>query len=232
MTQNNAKFPMKSLILAIIFIAVLPLLPIFIAGDWGWWEVWLYAGISVVSFIVSRIIAGKKNPGLLAERGKYTDHEDTQPWDKILSPLVGFGGVLILIVAGLDAVLGWSAMLSFPLRMIGLVILLAGHVLGGYALVENAFFSGVVRLQKERGHHVIETGPYAWVRHPGYAGALLTYVGTPLLLNSWWAFLPVVFMWTVLIYRTQKEDRFLQENLDGYKEFTQKTKYRLFPGLW
>lgn len=223
---------MKSLILAIIFIAVLPLLPIFIAGDWGWWEVWLYAGISVVSFIVSRIIAGKKNPGLLAERGKYTDHEDTQPWDKILSPLVGFGGVLILIVAGLDAVLGWSAMLSFPLRMIGLVILLAGHVLGGYALVENAFFSGVVRLQKERGHHVIETGPYAWVRHPGYAGALLTYVGTPLLLNSWWAFLPVVFMWTVLIYRTQKEDRFLQENLDGYKEFTQKTKYRLFPGLW
>lgn len=232
MTESKKTVPVKAVILAFLFIVVLPLLPFFISGQWDWWEVWLYAGTSVVSFIVSRVIAGKKNPGLLEERSKYTSQEDAESWDKVLSPLVGFGGVLILIVAGLDARFDWTASLSLTLRLVGFGVYLAGHFLGGYALVENAFFSGMVRLQEERGHHVIDTGPYAWVRHPGYTGALLTYVGTPLLLNSWWGFIPTAFMFAVLILRTAKEDRFLQENLEGYRDFTQKTKYRLFPYIW
>ncbi|MEE4194429.1 MAG: isoprenylcysteine carboxylmethyltransferase family protein [Anaerolineae bacterium] len=232
MEKQTRQFPIRVFLLAVFFIAILPLFPIFISGEWGWWEVWLYASISVVSFVLSRFIAGRKNPGLLQERAKYTDHEDAQPWDRILSPLVGFGGVFILIVAGLDELLGWTASLSLALRLIGLAILVAGHLLGDYAIIVNAFFSGVVRLQTERGQHVIDSGPYAWVRHPGYAGALLTYLGTPLLLNSWWAFFPVAFMFIIVIYRTFKEDHFLQENLPGYKEFTKKTRFRLFPGLW
>lgn len=155
------KFPVKVWFLAILFIAVLPLLPIFISGKWGWWQVWLYAGISVVSFVLSRAAANKKNPGLLAERAKYTDQEDAQPWDKLLSPLAGFGGVFILIAAGLDARFNWTTGLASALQVCGWLLLLAGHFLGDYALVENAFFSGVVRLQTERGHHVIDSGPYA-----------------------------------------------------------------------
>jgi protein-S-isoprenylcysteine O-methyltransferase Ste14 len=99
--------------------------------------------------------------------------------------------------------------------------------------MENRFFSGTVRIQKERGHHVISTGPYAVVRHPGYAGALLTYFATPLLLDSPWTFVPVAFMAVVLIIRTDLEDRTLKHELSGYKEYaTQKTRYRLLPGIW
>jgi len=232
MAESKKSVPVKAIILVVVFIIVLPLLPIFISGQWGWWQVWLYAGISVVSFILSRAVAGKKNPGLLQERAQFGEQDDAESWDKVLSPLVGFGGVIILIVAGLDARFGWTATIPVSVQIVGLLVHLLGHVLGGYALVENTFFSGMVRLQEERGHHVIDSGPYAWVRHPGYAGALLTYIGTPLLLNSWWGFIPAAFMFAVLILRTAKEDRFLQENLEGYKEFTQKTKYRLFPGIW
>lgn len=232
MGEKKRSFPVKALILAIVFIAILPILPIIISGKWNWWEVWVYTVLSILGFILSRYFAGKKNPGLLAERAKYTEHEDAEKWDKTLSPLMGFGGVLILIVVGLDSRFGWTMPLSLFLRLVGLGLLFAGHALGSYALYENTFFSGMVRLQTDRGHHVIDTGPYAWVRHPGYVGALLTYLGTPLFLNSWWAFIPMTLMFAVLIYRTALEDRFLQENLEGYKEFTKKTKYRLFPGLW
>jgi protein-S-isoprenylcysteine O-methyltransferase Ste14 len=232
MSEKKRSFPVKALILAIVFIAVLPLLPIFISGKWNWWEVWGYAVLSIVSFILSRYIAGKKNPGLLAERAKYTEHDDAEKWDKILSPLMGSGGVLILVVVGLDALYDWTMPLSLFLRLVGIGLLFTGHILGAYALYENTFFSGMVRLQTDRGHYVIDTGPYAWVRHPGYAGALLTYFGTPLFLNSWWAFIPTIFMITILVYRTSKEDAFLQENLPGYKDFTEKTQYRLFPGIW
>ena len=116
--------------------------------------------------------------------------------------------------------------------MIALVLILLGYAFGSWALMENRFFSGVVRIQTERGHHVVSSGPYAIVRHPGYAGALLTYFATPLLLDSPWTFLPVIVMAIVLVVRTVLEDRTLQEELPGYKEFTQKTRYRLVPGVW
>lgn len=161
-------------------------------------------------------------------------HEDTKPWDEILAPLVGLGGALIPLAAGLDARYSWSV-LDFGLttKVVALVLTLAGFAFSSWALLENRFFSGTVRIQKERGHHVVSTGPYAWVRHPGYAGALLTYFATPVLLDSLWTFLPVVFITIVLVIRTSLEDRTLQEELPGYKEFaTQKTRYRLLPGIW
>ena len=114
-----------------------------------------------------------------------------------------------------------------------MIFILIGYVIGSWALMENRFFSGTVRIQKERGQHVVSTGPYAWVRHPGYAGALLTYFVTPLLLDSPWTFAPVAFITVVLIVRTALEDLTLHEELPGYKEYaTQKTRYRLLPGIW
>jgi protein-S-isoprenylcysteine O-methyltransferase Ste14 len=99
-------------------------------------------------------------------------------------------------------------------------------------MLENKFFSGVVRIQKDRGHTVVSTGPYAWVRHPGYAGTLGVYLVTPLLLDSRWAFIPAVMLVVALVVRTALEDRTLQKELPGYKEFTQKTRYRLIPWIW
>jgi protein-S-isoprenylcysteine O-methyltransferase Ste14 len=96
----------------------------------------------------------------------------------------------------------------------------------------NRFFSGMVRLQTDRGHHVISGGPYRWVRHPGYLGALLTYAAVPFLMDSWWTLIPAFLSFLVIVIRTRLEDDFLQKSLDGYKDFTQKVRYRLFPGIW
>jgi protein-S-isoprenylcysteine O-methyltransferase Ste14 len=105
-------------------------------------------------------------------------------------------------------------------------------MLGSWAIIENRFFSGVVRIQTDRGHKVVDTGPYRLVRHPGYAGALLAYFLTPILLDSIWAFVPVIFITVALVVRCRLEDETLQAELAGYKEFTQKTRYRLIPGIW
>ena len=120
---------------------------------------------------------------MIAERAKILQHEDTKPWDKQLAPLAGLGGGLVLVVAGLDALFDWSPPYSLPIKIISLIAILLGYALGSYALIENRFFSGVVRLQTDRGHQVVSSGPYRWIRHPGYAGALLTYLATPLFLD-------------------------------------------------
>jgi protein-S-isoprenylcysteine O-methyltransferase Ste14 len=127
---------------------------------------------------------------------------------------------------------GWSLPFSPPLKIAALVCILAGYAVGTYALLENRFFSGVVRIQTDRGHVVISSGPYRWMRHPGYSGALLTYLATPIWLDARWAFLPALFLTIVLIIRTRLEDRVLQNELDGYREYAKRVRYRLLPGIW
>lgn len=223
-----------TLVKMIVFIFIMPFLPILIAWRWDWWEVWVYAVISILGFIISRRLAVQRNPDILAERASYGQQEDAQPWDKILSPLVALGGVLILVTAGFDRLLPWPPYLetSLAARLIALTLIIASYALGSWALIENRYFSGVVRLQTERGHQVVSSGPYRWMRHPGYAGTVITYLALPVLLNSFWAFLPAVFLCVLLVLRTSLEDEFLQKNLEGYVDFTKRTRYRLIPGIW
>lgn len=216
----------------IIFIIVVPLLPLFISGRWDWWQAWVYAAINIVGFAASRALAARAHPDLLAERARFLDHEDTAAWDKILAPLVGLGGGLIPLVAGLDALFGWSSGYSLAVELAALLLIIAGFAFGSYALIENRYFSGTVRIQTERDHKVVSSGPYRWVRHPGYVGALLTYLATPFFLDAAWAFLPVLFLGTVLVIRTALEDQTLQDQLAGYSDYAQQVRYRLLPGVW
>lgn len=216
----------------LFFVVVLPLLPLLISRRWDWWEAWVYALISILGFVISRILAARRHPDLIAERARFMDHEDAKPWDRFLAPLVSLGGGLVPLVAGLEALLGGSAPFSLPLKILGLVFILGGYALGAYALLENRFFSGMVRIQAERGHQVVSTGPYRWLRHPGYTGALLAYLGTPLFLDSRWAFLPALFLTVVLIIRTGLEDKALQDELTGYRDYARRVRYRLLPGVW
>jgi protein-S-isoprenylcysteine O-methyltransferase Ste14 len=147
----------------------------------------VYAGVHTLGFVVSRGLAARRHPDLLAERARSMQCENAEPWDKLLAPLVGLGGGLIPLVVGLDARFGWSGSFPLALKLAALVVMLAGWALGTYALVENRFFSGVVRIQRDRDHRVVTGGPYRWVRHPGYAGALLTYLATPIFLEAAWA---------------------------------------------
>jgi len=232
MNEKSKIFTPRAVIQMVFFIIVVPLLPLLISRRWNWWEAWVYAAIGILGFIISRALAGRRNPGLLRERGKFLQHVDAESWDKVLSPLVGLGGGLIPIIAGLDELLGWSPAYSLTAKIIALVVIMAGYTLGAYALIENAYFSGMVRIQKERGHHVISSGPYAWVRHPGYAGALIFYLATPFFLDTVWAFAPVILLSVVIVIRTKLEDKTLQEQLDGYRDYTHRVRYRLIPGIW
>lgn len=232
MNDRQSLLSPRVVLQVLFFVVVIPFLPLLLSWDWDWWEAWVYALISVLSFVISRLLVARRHPDLIAERARLLQHEDAKPWDKTLAPLLGIGGGLVLLVAGLDALFGWSPPFSLPMKILALVIIVAGYVLGAYALIENRFFSGMVRIQIDRGHQVVSSGPYRWLRHPGYAGAVLTYLATPLFLDSPWAFLPTAFVTTVLIIRTALEDRVLQAELAGYRAYAQRVRYRLLPGVW
>jgi len=217
-------------LILVVFLA--PLLPLLISRRWDWWEAWIYAFIAILGFIVSRALANRRSPDLLAERASFMQHENVKPWDKWLAPLVGLGGGLIPLIAGLEMGLGGTFRLALPVKIVALFFLLGGYALGSYALIENRFFSGMVRIQNDRGHQVVSSGPYRWVRHPGYAGAILSYLAAPLLLDSIWGFGVALLISVLLVIRTHLEDKTLQAELDGYRDYAHRVRYRLFPGLW
>jgi protein-S-isoprenylcysteine O-methyltransferase Ste14 len=216
----------------LFFIVFIPLLPLFVSWHWNWWQAWVYGLLSILSFIASRLLVAWRHPDLTAERTRYMQHEDTQPWDKRLAPLMGLAGILVLLIAGMDELLDWSPSFSISVKIVALVVMLVGYALTSYALVENRFFSGMVRLQVDRGQKVVSSGPYRWIRHPGYAGALLVYLVTPLFLDSALAYLPTLLVIGLFVTRTLLEDRFLQEELEGYCDYTKRVRYRLLPRIW
>lgn len=232
MKNQPETFSPRVVIQVLFFVVVIPLLPLLISWRWDWWEAWVYAAVCILGFAISRALAARRHPDLITERARLMEHEDAKPWDKVLSPLVGLGGGLVPLVAGLDGRFDWSSTVSLPVKILLLVLILAGYALGAYALIENRFFSGMVRIQAERGHQVVSSGPYRWMRHPGYAGALLTYLAAPLFLDSGWAFVPAMLLMIILVIRTNLEDRTLQAELAGYRDNASHVRYRLLPGVW
>ncbi len=232
MNNQNKTFTPRVIVQMLVFIVIIPFLPLLISWQWGWWEAWVYALICILGFVISRALAARRHPDLLTERARFTQHEDAKSWDKTLAPLVGLGGGLIPLAVGLEARFGETSSFSLPVKLLAMAFILAGYALGSYALIENRYFSGMVRIQRDRDHKVISSGPYRWMRHPGYTGALLTYWATPVFLEALWAFLPVVFITVVLVVRTRLEDETLQEELDGYRDYAERVQYRLLPGIW
>lgn len=226
------EIPIRTIVQLVLVIGVLPMAALLISWRWNWWEAWAYALLASVGFIVSRWLAVRHSPDLLEERARSLEHTDVKPWDRTLAPLTVLSGVLIPIVAGLSARFGWSTAFGLPARLLALAAMVAGYAFVTWALVENRFFSGVVRIQTERGHQVVSTGPYAWLRHPGYAGALLANLATPILLSAPWAYLACAVASGAVVVRTALEDRTLQEELPGYRDYAGKVRYRLLPGVW
>jgi protein-S-isoprenylcysteine O-methyltransferase Ste14 len=138
-----------------------------------------------------------------------------------------------LIVAGLDVGrFGWSGPVPLVVHGTGLLLFVSGIALAMRAMVVNRFFSPVVRIQVERGHRLITEGPYRFVRHPGYAGMLLSFLGSGLVLGSWWSLLPLIPAVVLILRRTILEDRYLREHLEGYVGYAERVRYRLLPGVW
>jgi protein-S-isoprenylcysteine O-methyltransferase Ste14 len=232
--ENVMKTKFYSKAIATFFFALfIVFIPLIVSGDIHWIEAWALAVLVLVVTIASRILAIRKNPDILQERASFMDAEGIKSWDKKIVPLLAFVvPAIIYVVFGLDHRFSWSLPVSTFMKVAGFIALIFGYLLSTWAMVANRFFSSVVRIQKERGHVVCDTGPYQWVRHPGYLGGLISWVGIPLFVGSLWGYLPVLLIIILYILRTQLEDQTLQAELPGYQEFARQTRYRLLPGVW
>lgn len=138
-----------------------------------------------------------------------------------------------LVVAGMDAGrFRWSPALPDAIRAAALACYALGFLLSLWAMTANRFFSSVVRVQTDRGHHVVRHGPYRFVRHPGYLGMLVAVVSQSFVLGSLWSLLPLMAFALVLVSRTALEDRMLCRELTGYEEYARAVTCRLAPGIW
>jgi protein-S-isoprenylcysteine O-methyltransferase Ste14 len=202
-------------------------------GDTGWWQAWVYSAIIIIAGIGGRIWADRRHPGLEAERAKFGKGQEVKQWDKILAPLMAVSvGFPLYIVAGLDHRFEWSAAFPPSLNLVGLTLCVLGYTFAMWALAVNRFFSSTVRIQAERWHVVCDSGPYRLIRHPGYAGNILPLVGIVLALSSEWTLIPAAVALIIAVMRTVLEDRTLQEELPGYREYAQRVRYRLIPWVY
>jgi len=203
------------------------------AGSLRWVWGWALLGVSAAALAGHVLVLVPINPELLAEREEGFRPEGTKRWDRWLAPIsASFGTVVMWVVAGLDVRFAWTTKLPLAAHVAGLVVTLLGYAIFLWAMAANAFFAEGVRIQEERGHIVATGGPYRFVRHPGYVGALLGIAGGPFLLGSWWAVVPAALAAGGYLVRTALEDRTLQEELPGYRDYAQRTRYRMLPGVW
>ncbi len=221
----------KQILKIILFILVLAILLFVSSGRVTWVMAWVYICVYVVGTIINALLIIPHKPDLLIERTRIK--KDAKKWDRIFAPfMAGLSPAITITVAGLDARFAWSPQIPLMLQIIATAVAMLGHLLLTWAMVTNNFFSAVVRIQKDRGHSVVTTGPYRYVRHPGYVGIIVFGIVTPLILDSLWAFIPATFMLCISVLRTALEDRTLKEELEGYKDYAEHVRYRLLPGIW
>jgi protein-S-isoprenylcysteine O-methyltransferase Ste14 len=199
------------------------------AGTLSWPIAWIVLGIYLASKVAALAFADSE---MIKERvalGKGVDQVD-----KVLAAL-GYLGIYpcTFLVAGLDAVrFGPAINVSNTISLMALVIFAIGYVFSSWAVLSNPFFSTFVRIQNNRDHSVISSGPYALVRHPGYAGVLFAHLALPLALDSIWALLPSIIGITFFVLRTSREDQTLCDQLDGYREYQSQVRWRPLPWVW
>ena len=226
-------FWLRAVILFLLSMLIGPGALFLAAGTLKWGMAWAFTGLYVLAVFGSRVLVWRKDPGLLTERARSLKAEDAKPWDRRLAAIVGLYGPLAgWITMGLDKRFNWSPDIPLGVALAALALTAAGMAFSTWAMIANRYFSAVVRIQTDREHQVITTGPYAVMRHPGYAGAVLTNLVTPIALGSLWAYIPAGLTVIVTVIRTALEDRTLIDELDGYKDYAQRTRYRLVPGVW
>jgi len=228
-SEINRIVIMRFIIVIIIMLAVLFLS----AGRLDWWEGWAYAGMTLVVLIISRVVLLRNDPDLIIERMTAGQEDNVKPWDKVFVPIIALYIPLVTwVVAGLDARFGWSPNIPDRIQIAALLVNFTGSMFSTWATFSNRFFSSHVRIQTDRGHTVVRSGPYQFMRHPGYAGVIVSWLSTPIFFSSTWTWIPTILAITGFIIRTALEDRTLQEELPGYKEYTQEVRCRLLPGIW
>lgn len=216
------------LVLIGLSITVLP--PFLAAGRIDWVNGWIWIGITFVGLALVRVHVGRHNPDLPKRRSRVG--AGTPVWDLVLINLLRLSIIGVLIVGGLDAGrYGWAPLPVWA-QVAGALIMGLGLYFSGAAMGANEFFEATVRIQDDAGHHVVDRGPYRFVRHPGYAGITLMVPATALVLGSAWALVPAAAGVVTMVIRTALEDRFLHHRLAGYTDYSARVRYRLVPNIW
>ena len=200
------------------------------AGRIAYFQGWIYLLTNVVVTLMN-VLTLQSNPDLMSERTK--PGEGTKSWDKLILGASFLVFVSTIVLAGLDSGrYRWSPQLHWGIYALGILLMISGQIAFLLARRENMFFSTVVRIQRERGHTVCDSGVYRVIRHPGYLGMMISTMGLPFLLGSLWCVLPTILAVILLCIRTFLEDRTLKDELTGYLEYTRKTRYKLVPWVW
>lgn len=203
------------------------------AGNLNFPRLWVYFGVSSSYHLVSTIILFRYFPKfieLIDQRGK--KREGTKSWDKVFAALYAPAVFAIPLIVGLDVGRYHWSNISLYISLLCIILYILGSILGHWAMVENKYFESTVRIQKERGHKIISSGPYKIVRHPGYVSIIIIHLTFPLIAGSFYGLIPAGIATTLMIVRTSLEDKTLQKELDGYSKYAKKVKYRLFPLVW
>lgn len=200
------------------------------AGTIWWAAGWLYVALYAGAIAVSAALLIPKHRDLVEERSK--GRAGGVSWDRYLTAAQTVPSLGILAVAGLNERWGWAPRLPTWLVALGVALFVLGFAVVVWAMTANPYFSQVVRIQTERGHTVVSDGPYRVVRHPGYGGLSVAFLGSALLLGSIWALLPWAGYVALTVLRTSLEDTTLATELAGYREYQARTPYRLLPAIW
>jgi protein-S-isoprenylcysteine O-methyltransferase Ste14 len=232
--QNQPKVQARAWVSLVLRLAAYPVALLWPAGTWRWWEAWAVVGLWEAYVVAATVFLSRHDPALLAERMKASPVQEGQKaWDKILILLIFVAGLGMFIVPGFDVVrFGWSEPLPVWVEILAMVVHLPCFLFTGWVMRENTYLSRVVKIADERGHQVITTGPYAFVRHPLYSAVIVMVLAVPIALGSRFGLIPAAFMAALMIVRTYLEDRTLHAELSGYSEYARETRYRLIPGIW
>lgn len=214
-----------------IWFGVMGALMFLSAGTLQWTAAWVYIVVMVGLSLTMGVALARRDPGLMNERLRPPIQKTQTAADKILLSILLLGIFAWLVLMGLDTRFGWSAAPVW-VQVIGALVLLVGIWICYLTMLENSFAAPVVKIQDERGQKVITTGPYGYVRHPMYAGAIVYFAGTALLLGSWWGLAAVLAFIMLLAIRTFIEEKTLRTGLQGYDDYAARVRYKLIPMVW
>lgn len=226
----NAKLIFKSLIWIILTFLLLGGFLFGFAGHLDWGRAWIFMITLFGCVGINFIILLKTNPEVIEER-LHLDR-GAKKWDILIVSLAMLLVLATLAVAGLDQRYGWPGSVCTGWLYTGMTLFVIGDLFFLWAMAVNKYFSKLVRIQTERGHRVVTSGPYRLARHPGYLGWSVMWIGTPLILNSLWAYIPGVLLIVLIAIRTSLEDSTLQAELEGYSEYASKVRFKLIPWVW
>lgn len=212
-----------------LYIAVVGVILFVSAGRTDLPLFWSYLILLAVPSLAATVAVYRHNPDLIKEQTRPAESSQ----DKLTIPVFLAGFLAHWIIAGLDVGrYHWSSSVPLALQIVGLTGFGCGYALVAWSTIVNRFYSPAVRIQEDRGQEVITTGPYRFVRHPGYIGWILFFLFSGLALGSWLSVLPTLIVVAVTIRRTVIEDKMLHSSLKGYGEYAQTVRYRLIPGVW